>query len=101
MGSRAGQALDALTEQVGKRDEDTLVILRQMKADRFFTEAQRRRLSELMERWHAAQAGGAALSSEEQEELSALVQAEVEASGERAAAMARESVQSIPDCWNS
>jgi hypothetical protein len=54
--------------------------------DRFFTEVQIGRLEELMGRWRQARDAGRALPPAEQAELEALVDAEVCAAGERAAA---------------
>jgi hypothetical protein len=53
--------------------------------DRFFTEDQQRRLRELMTRWRAARDAQASLPADEQEELNALVEAELRAATARAA----------------
>lgn len=89
-GSTAGEALDALTAQLDSNEAGTLVIVQSRLADEFFAVAQQQRLSDLMERWRAARDGGHALSAEEQVELDALVEAELAASGARAAAIAHE-----------
>ncbi len=83
----AGAALDALAAQLPADDSGTLVIVQNHLADRFFTAQQQRRLGELMDRWRAARDADLSLSSAEQEELDALVEAEARASGERAAAI--------------
>jgi hypothetical protein len=57
--------------------------------DPFFTARQIQRLEELMARWRTARDAGTALSAEEQAELEALVEAELQASEQRAAAMLR------------
>ena len=67
-------------------DTGTLVIVQSHRPDQFFTAQQQRRLSELMARWRAARDAGDSLPPAEQAELDALVDAEVRASGQRAAA---------------
>ena len=81
-----GGALDALTAQLPPEESGTLVVVQNHRPDRFFTAQQQQRLEELMGRWRAARNTGKSLSSSEQAELNALVDAEVQASGERAAA---------------
>ena len=56
----------------------------------FFTAEQQARLNELMARWRAARDGGTVLSPAEQEELEALVEAEVRAASRRTVALLRE-----------
>ena len=64
-----------------------MVVIRDLRPDRFFDEAQQRRLAELMSRWRAARdCCGEALTAEEQAELDALVEAELRANAERASA---------------
>ena len=53
----------------------------------FFTAQQQRRLGTLMAHWRAARDAGDSLPPAEQTELDALVEAEVRASGQRAAAV--------------
>lgn len=79
----AGAALDALTSQLPPEESGTLVVVQNHRADQFFTVEQQRRLQELMERWRIARDSGKSLSETEQAELNALVDAEVQASGER------------------
>src|SRR5438552_8184575 len=81
-----GGALDALTAQLSPEESGTLVVVQNHRADQFFTAQQQQRLEELMGRWRAARGSGKSLSPSAQTELSALVDAEVRASGERAAA---------------
>lgn len=90
VGATVGQALDALTAQLGGPEETTLVVVQPMRPDLFFTAAQQQRLTELLDRWRAARDGGAAFSPEEQAELDALVEAELRAATERSAALARQ-----------
>lgn len=83
----AGAALDALTAQLPLEETGTLVVVQNHRPDQYFTAKQQQRLQELMRRWRGARdAGGNPLSKSEQTELEALVNAEVEASGQRAAA---------------
>src|SRR4051812_33188979 len=79
MGRTAGEALDALTSQLPVDETDTLVIVRGLRPGRFFTEAQRYRLEQLMCSWRSARDAGTSLSAEEQSELEELVDAEVQA----------------------
>lgn len=82
----AGAALDALTAQLPDGDTGTMVIVQNQRPDQFFSAQQQQRLSQLMEQWRAARDAGTSLSATEQAELDELVDAEVEASGKRAAA---------------
>jgi hypothetical protein len=61
-----------------------------MRPDPYFGIEQQQRLAEMMHRWRAARDGGAALTQAEQAELDELVSAEVQAAGERAAALLRQ-----------
>jgi hypothetical protein len=81
-----GAALDALTAQLPPGESGTLVVVQNHRADQFFTEAQQQRLEGLMRLWRTARDSGKALSAAEQSELATLVDAEVRASGRRAAA---------------
>ena len=86
VGKTVGGALDALTAQLPPEESGTLVVVQNHRTDQFFTAQQQQRLEELMGRWRAARDSGKSLSPSEQAELNALVDAEVQASGERAAA---------------
>ena len=81
-----GAALDALTAQLSAEGSGTLVVVQNHRPDQFFTAQQQRRMEELMQLWRSARDKGQSLSAAEQTELNDLVQAEVRASGERAAA---------------
>ena len=83
----AGAALDALTAQLPAEESGTLVIVQSHQPDEFFTAQQQARLQQLMERWRAARETGAELVPSERAELHALVEAEVQAAGKRAAAL--------------
>ena len=79
--------MDALTTQLRDEEADTLIIVRSLAPDRFFTAEQRPRLEHLMAKWRAARDGGNSLSADEQSELEHLVDAEVRAATERAEAL--------------
>ena len=83
IGNTAGEALDALTTRLHDQVGNTLVIVPQMQPDEFFTEAQIRRLQELMERSREG-----SLTTTEQAERDALIEAELLASAARTAALA-------------
>ncbi len=83
----AGAALDAITAQLPAEETGTLVIVQNQRPDQFFSAEQQNRLKELMDHWRAARDAGHALPAPEQAELDALINAEVQASGERAAAI--------------
>ncbi len=89
-GKTAGEALDGLTAQLSEDETGTFIIVQSRRPDRFFKAAQQQRLTELMECWRLARDHGEALSVDEQSELEALVEAELLASGGRAAALADE-----------
>jgi DNA-binding transcriptional regulator YbjK len=89
-GKTAGEALDALTAQLSEEETGTLVIVQSLRPDRFFSVGQQKRLAELMERWRTARDRGETLPANQQAELEALVEAELRASADRAAALAGE-----------
>jgi hypothetical protein len=90
LGATAGQALDAVTAQLGGPAGTTLVVVQPMQPDAWFTAEQRQRLADLMARWRAARDAGAPFPPEEQAELESLVQAELQAAVQRSAALARQ-----------
>jgi hypothetical protein len=90
VGRTAGEALDALTSLLPENETGTMVVVQHLHPDRFFTAEQQERLKELMERWRAARDSGASLSPDEQAELDALVDAEVRAATQRAAALLKD-----------
>ena len=89
-GRTAGEALDALTSQLPREESDTLIIVRNLTPDRFFTSEQRRRLEQLMTRWRSVRDAGGSLPPDEQSELEQLIDAELRAATERAAALGLE-----------
>ncbi|HEV3260974.1 MAG TPA: hypothetical protein VG013_29245 [Gemmataceae bacterium] len=90
VGKTAGAALDALTALLPAEETGTLVIVQDLRPDRFFSAQQQQRLQQLMARWHGARDAGTALSTEEQAELDVLVEAEVRAASQRATALLNE-----------
>jgi hypothetical protein len=87
VGRTAGEALDALTAQLGESESGTLLVVQHMRPDSFFTAQQQERLDALMERWRQSRDSGTTLPPNEQAELDALVEAELQAAGQRAAAL--------------
>ena len=87
MGRTAGEALDALASRLSDADADTLIIVRQLRPDRYFTAEQQGRLEELMTKWR--QGRDASLSPGDQAELESLVDAELRAATERAAVISQ------------
>jgi hypothetical protein len=90
MGRTAGEALDALTAQFSSVEGNTLVIVRNMTPDGFFSAAQCQRLEELISRRREALARKASLSTDEESELEQLLDAEIRAATERAVALRRD-----------
>ncbi len=87
-GATAGAALDALTPQLAKDERTTLIIIQHFRPDRFFSQQQQQRLAALMSQWRLARDGGSALTLAEQNELEGLIEAEIQAAAQRAAAIA-------------
>lgn len=88
-GNTMGEALDALTERLDEPRNDAVVWVHDFRPDEFFTAAQQKRMSELMQKLRAAQNGDDVISPDEQAELEELVNAELEASVRRAETMVR------------
>lgn len=84
-GETAGEALDALTERFPEVGDESLMLVQRFRGDSFFSGDQQRRLQELMQRWRAARDGGTPLDPTESGELERLIEAEIVASGRRAA----------------
>jgi len=81
-GRTAGEALDALTAQLGEEEGGTLVVIQNRRADRFFNSSQQKRLTEL-----TAKRQTKSLSADEEAELENLVEAELEGAKRRAEEM--------------
>jgi hypothetical protein len=90
LGRTAGEALDALAAQLAPEDAETLVIVRDLKPDRFFSSEQRRRLAELVALRREVLAGRARWDREDAAELELLVDAELQAAAERARNLVRD-----------
>jgi len=82
-----GAALDAIMPQLPSDAAGMVVIVQSQRPDSLFNSAQQERLQQLMGRWRAARDSGASLPANEQAELEALTEAEIKASGHRAAAL--------------
>src|SRR5437773_7186606 len=87
-GATAGAALDALTAQLSADETSTLVIVQSLRPDQFFTAPQQQRLDQLMARWRLARDQGTLLPVHDQSELESLIEAELQAATQRAAALA-------------
>jgi hypothetical protein len=86
-GKTAGEALDALTVQMGDREINGFLLLPSYEPDRFFTAQQQQRLTELMSLRRTARDSGEMLPAEKQSELDDLIEAELYATAERAKAI--------------
>lgn len=87
-GETAGEALDALSASFPELESESLLLVQRFRPDRFFSVDQQRRMKELMNRWRHSRDGGVPISAAELSELEALIDAELVASGRRAAAAA-------------
>lgn len=87
VGKTAGEALDALTAQLGETEFSALLVIQNFRPDQFFTAEQQERLSELMNLWRSARDRKQNLSPEQQAELDSLVEAEIKAATARTAAL--------------
>lgn len=90
VGKTAGQALDALTTQLGEVEFRALLIIDHFHGDQFFTKEQQQRLSELMNMWKIARDQKQELSPEIQIELDNLVSLELNAATARTAFLAQQ-----------
>lgn len=87
VGKTAGQALDALTIQLGEIEFSALLVIQSFRPDSFFSAEQQKQLSELMNLWRLARDQGQELPPEQQAELDRLVEAELRAATVRTAAL--------------
>lgn len=90
VGKTAGQALDALTTQLGKVEFRGLLIIDNFHDDQFFTREQQQRLSELMNIWRIARDQEQELPPEIQIELDNLVNLELNAATARTTFLAQQ-----------
>ncbi|WP_448265875.1 hypothetical protein [Nostoc sp. DSM 114159] len=87
VGKTAGQALDALTAQLGEIEFSALLVIQSFLPDAFFSAQQQERLSELMRLWRSARDRGQELLPEQQAQLDDLVEAELRAATARTGAL--------------
>lgn len=87
-GKTPGEALDAMTAQLGPEESGTLLVVQNLRPDAFFSAEQCNRLKLLMTRWRTERDAGRELPAHDQAELDALVRAELDAAARRAAALA-------------
>jgi hypothetical protein len=92
-GKTIGEALDALTVKIGSSDINGFLVLQSCQPDQFFGVEQQQRLAELMAIWRTAHDQGDALPLEQQAELDALVEAELNATAERARSILTQAAQ--------
>ncbi len=78
VGRTVGEAIDKLTEQLSDDENGTLLVIQNLRADRFFGENEQERLVELM-----AKKENQTLSQKEKDELEKLVEAELTGAHER------------------
>ena len=90
VGKTAGQALDALTIQLGELEFRGLLIIDNFHDDQFFTREQQQRLSELMNMWRIARDQEQELPPEIQTELDNLVNLELNAATARTTFLAQQ-----------
>ena len=83
VGKTAGQALDALTAELGEIEFGTLLVIQNFQPDSFFDAEQQSRLSELMNLWRLERDQGRELQPEQQAELDRLVELELQAATAR------------------
>lgn len=86
IGLTPGQALDLMETSLiteGELMDETLVILQRFRGDDLFTKQQQEQLQELMEEFHQSLASETEFSAIKQQELTALAEAELEASIQR------------------
>jgi hypothetical protein len=85
VGKTAGQALDALTDQLGEAEFSAFFVIQSFRPDPLFNADQQERLSELMNLWRLARDQGQELPPEQQTELDQLAEAELRAATVRTA----------------
>lgn len=90
VGKTAGQALDALTSQLGEIEFRALLVIQNFHPDKFFSTEQQQRLSQLMTMWRTARDQGQTLPPEIQIELDNLVNTELNAATARTASLVQQ-----------
>jgi hypothetical protein len=92
-GNSAGEALDALTEQLEEEQGNTLVIVQHLQPDAFFGLIEQQQLRELMLRWRLARDQNQSLPTAEQTALEQLIETELRASAARTETILNELAQ--------
>ena len=92
-GNSAGEALDALTEQLAEEQGSTLVIVQHWQPDAFFGLVEQQQLEDLMNRWRVARDQNQSLPAAAQRALEKLIEAELRASAARTETMLHELAQ--------
>jgi hypothetical protein len=102
-GRTAGEALDALTAQLGEEEAGPFIIVPLQRPDRCFSRPQQQRREELLAQWRAARDAAQPLPPLEQAELEKRVEAERQAATERARALLDERSRCTPltRAWRS
>jgi hypothetical protein len=90
VGRTAGAALDALAEKLDETQTNTLIVVQNMRPDEFFTAAQQQRLTGLLAKRREALDAGRQMDPGDATELESLVDAELDGTARRAAAMIAE-----------
>jgi hypothetical protein len=86
-GQTPGAALDAIVAQTGQLGAEFFLLTPNFQPDRFFTAEQQQRLATLMAEWHNARDQAQHFPDDLQQELDALVEAELRASTDRLTAL--------------
>lgn len=86
VGRNPGAALDALVGQLDESQSTGFVVVQSMRPDEFFTAAQQQRLSELLAKRRNALDVGGEMAPGEQNELEALIDAELDGAIQRVGA---------------
>ena len=86
VGGTIGQAIDGLPKEVAEGEGLLMVLVQSFRPDKYFTAEQQKRLTELMDKSRSITD---ALSSEEEAELKALIDAELRGATERSAELLR------------
>ncbi len=92
-GNSAGEALDALTQQLEAGQGGTLVIVQHLRPDAFFDLVEQQQLGELMMHWRIARDQNQSLPATEQTALEKLIEAELRASAARTETLLNELAQ--------
>lgn len=83
VGDTIGEAIDAVVSQLKESSQEFVLLSRRSKPDEFFSADQQQRLACLMGEWRTARDSNQPFPEAKQQELNALVEAELRASGHR------------------